>query len=1071
MPDSTKAPATEALNTNDTVPIIAQQERYNKALEHLRLLSLSDLDTFTFQIFNDVKDKAKQKRITPEFRHGSLHQHWQWLIDQQARGAGAYVAVNQTDLKGRKSHNITAIRTLTVDIDFKNLLSPEETEAFGTPEEQEQLKQEILAACPVPPHIVNWSGRGLHLYWLVTGFEVKQFKGYQERIIAYFKQYQPDPMKNPSMVLRLAGTQNLKYAPLEVFTLSYAQHERYTIDEISAAFPELPKPEKPLRAHNASVSTFTGETQDTLDGWTPDEIFSATYNWTKKAVTSTSDGNRHVPLKEALPTICSRNLSYEQMLACVYLYVEYGHKEKQAIRQLDDAIMNNPGWVPNLPARKKHRVNDRLKKLPNRLNELDLIRSEMASKIAEIMDNPTGKNYLIKMTVGVGKTRSAINDLRTRLLNPEKWPKVPDSKGIMRDAQVLFCVDTKDQAKEVQRELAFEFTDTPIYEGRNSKNCREFKLIEGSRYQNKYCVSCIHNPRSENFAGFSCHYKAKLYDIQNEKLIITPKAALLTDYNTDWGDIVIIDEDISQYFYQKEQYDEQRLRKYINLLSVQSGTGQIIDWINQLIEKMKNTPQYKNTEVDKDDIPIVSDELIDLIESFGGNEMDENSWRKADGFLSILKGNFVLDIGHNHLEITREAEGNAAIIDSKTVINLDATPRESLMKRFNFEITSFETKQNLIYYQLKTAKLTKRDLQYSQSDNLSPKDINKRKTMKALTAYISKLQRFYGEELVVFTHKMFAENLRQDTGADVGEYKVHSRGLNIYEHKQIMVMLSAYCENQGSIDSIAKVLGVDKDKLLQETNDAEMLQTIGRVRGVNAIHPKHVLILSREQLPLCSKAQDIATPENNLKTEFNTPKTQLSSHTRQNNPFNNEVMGKVGVNTVNTSVEPIKSPKPSKKAVKTCKLALFVQECIETHGFFHPELIFGGSYFAPLGSAPEISYRTYQRRIKDAVKLWGLEVSTLDVGHVKPLSVYGSPDAASQHLLKPVESVPQKFTDTAKQELFSLWWTTGRYEDSDGMPLILSSEPLPDALSDYVEPHNNIWRVHDMFLAADFSGH
>lgn len=1047
MPDCTKPPMHGGSDNDVTTPIIPDFE----IIKHF----LTRIDG-AFDVkrgFNFVGEKGTVTAGKAQEQFWTFSELKSKLTALQKQGRAGFFFVNQSDTKGTTAKHITGLNTWVADVDFKS------AKGYDKETNPEPFTlQELLAALPLAPHMVVFTGHGYHLYFLAApDSPIDTRRDIQKRIAAKLETFGAD--KASLHLLRMPSTFNRKengWKPVQL--VHNAQHERYTIDEISAAFPEIQKPKKKsvtskLPQINWGMDLYT-------DGDTQQDLYERTLRYVETAARGASDGNRHTTLNGLMPIICGADFSYSQMLWLVTRFNDLsGHDTNEAVRQLNDAIKANLGWISKLknsrPNRKLQRLNTRLKPLPNRLGELDAIRSELKSKISGIMDAPTGMNHLIKVTVGVGKTRAVINDLRSRLLNPETWPKKPDGT----EAQVLVCVDTKEQAKafkdQLQRDIFFE-NDTPINEGRNSDNCWEHDKIAGSRLSGKYCITCIHNPRSGNYSGYSCPYMAKRIKVRPQKLIITPKAALLTDEYTEWGDILIIDEDVSQYLYQQEQYDEKRLRAYIELLSLHGGTGEAINWINTLIEDMNGMGRYED-KVPRYKMPELSPELIEQVESFSGNEMDMTTWKKADSFLSMLNGNYRLRVKHNHILVTREAVSNALILDNKTVINLDATPRECMLKPLDFEVTSFETKQNIEYYQFRTAKLTKRDL---QNDT----------TREHYIAYIAELQRLYGNDLVAFTHKAFADEIRANE-TETGEYRVHSRGLNKYEKKRIMVTLGSYRENIGSVKDQAHVMGVDYRTLLRETDDAEMMQVVGRLRGVNAIQKKYVVILSSEQLPLDSPAHDLELEGGGLKTDFYIPETLTTSQEGHTLPYKNIDMNEAGLVTVNTGFQTFKVTQQTKKAEKTCKLTLFIQECLDTHGFFHPELIFGGSYFAPLGSAPDISFRTYKRRIKEVVKLGGLEVSTLDVGHIRPLSVYGSPDAASQHLLKPVESVPQKFTDTAKQELFSLWWTTGRYEDSDGMPLILSSEPLPDALSDYVEPHNNIWRVHDMFLAADFSGH
>jgi hypothetical protein len=74
--------------------------------------------------FLNALDPAGQytfQTVNPEgpafILNGTLDQHFPALSYQNAQGAGIYVTVNQTDLKGRKNKNIVRIRAIPVDTD------------------------------------------------------------------------------------------------------------------------------------------------------------------------------------------------------------------------------------------------------------------------------------------------------------------------------------------------------------------------------------------------------------------------------------------------------------------------------------------------------------------------------------------------------------------------------------------------------------------------------------------------------------------------------------------------------------------------------------------------------------------------------------------------------------------------------------------------------------------------------------------------------------------------------------------------------------------------------------------
>jgi hypothetical protein len=83
------------------------------AEEFLRKLD-AEAQGFTFQTFDDSPTK---RRELGRVLHGSLDQYWAILCELSARGAGVYITVNRTDLKGRKKENVTEVRSLFIDLD------------------------------------------------------------------------------------------------------------------------------------------------------------------------------------------------------------------------------------------------------------------------------------------------------------------------------------------------------------------------------------------------------------------------------------------------------------------------------------------------------------------------------------------------------------------------------------------------------------------------------------------------------------------------------------------------------------------------------------------------------------------------------------------------------------------------------------------------------------------------------------------------------------------------------------------------------------------------------------------
>lgn len=165
----------------------------------------------TFQTFDD-------KGVRPDLAcilHGSLTNRIGSLNELQSEGAGVFVTINATDLKGRRSNNVVAIRAVFVDAD----------------------NGEVDYGSLPPASIVVRSARGEHRYWLTTeGESLLDFVGAQSRLAAALG---TDPkVKDLPRVMRLPGSIHRKGEPFRV-ELVEASKRCYTIDEVVRQLPEI----------------------------------------------------------------------------------------------------------------------------------------------------------------------------------------------------------------------------------------------------------------------------------------------------------------------------------------------------------------------------------------------------------------------------------------------------------------------------------------------------------------------------------------------------------------------------------------------------------------------------------------------------------------------------------------------------------------------------------------------------------------------------------------------------------------------------------------------------------------
>jgi hypothetical protein len=139
-------------------------------------------DRFTFQLFDDDRDR-KDKNLT-RVLHGTLDEHYATLVEYSRRGAGVFVTINETNVQRRTAADIIRIRANFTDLDGAPLTN---------------LKQPMRR----PHMIVLTSPNKFHVYWLVKGATLAQFKETQKRLA---KLLGGDPnVCDLSRVMRLPG--------------------------------------------------------------------------------------------------------------------------------------------------------------------------------------------------------------------------------------------------------------------------------------------------------------------------------------------------------------------------------------------------------------------------------------------------------------------------------------------------------------------------------------------------------------------------------------------------------------------------------------------------------------------------------------------------------------------------------------------------------------------------------------------------------------------------------------------------------------------------------------------------
>lgn len=180
----------------------------------------------TFQTFDDEKPGGKARQGLARVLHGTLHEHAPALQRLNQAGAGVFVTINATDLKGRKKENVQALRAWWADLDEKDAAEPLD-----------------LSRVPLQPSMMVRTPGGSHLYWVST--EPLPCKTPERReeheaelrgIVASLAPFGADrKVADVARVLRVPGFLHRKAEPCMV-DLSHTGGARVTRDQVRAAF-------------------------------------------------------------------------------------------------------------------------------------------------------------------------------------------------------------------------------------------------------------------------------------------------------------------------------------------------------------------------------------------------------------------------------------------------------------------------------------------------------------------------------------------------------------------------------------------------------------------------------------------------------------------------------------------------------------------------------------------------------------------------------------------------------------------------------------------------------------------
>jgi hypothetical protein len=147
-----------------------------------------------------------------------LAEYRERLLQANRSGYNIYLTVNETDLKGRKTENITRVRAFFVDDD------------------DNQVTDEMVAC--LPPSMKVLTKRGPHFYWLVSDAKLDDFTAVQTQLAHHFGT--DTTIKDLPRVMRVPGfiRHPKEHEGQTVVELVYAYPERrYRVEEVVKAFP------------------------------------------------------------------------------------------------------------------------------------------------------------------------------------------------------------------------------------------------------------------------------------------------------------------------------------------------------------------------------------------------------------------------------------------------------------------------------------------------------------------------------------------------------------------------------------------------------------------------------------------------------------------------------------------------------------------------------------------------------------------------------------------------------------------------------------------------------------------
>jgi predicted P-loop ATPase len=198
-----------------------------------------NLDRSEWRSFLDILGKdIKTVRLRSFFPKGhplkatdhgkKSHADGEWIHRMQSEGRGVYIVVNDG---GDTDSEIIACRAFFVEWDDRS--------------QEEQINAWKELGLPQPTMQINTGGKSIHNYWVLKKtIDPKTWKPIQERLLDHADADRA--LKNPSRVMRLAGTYHMKDNGKQggMTKIIYNSNKKYSYKDIEACLPTLKQHEK-----------------------------------------------------------------------------------------------------------------------------------------------------------------------------------------------------------------------------------------------------------------------------------------------------------------------------------------------------------------------------------------------------------------------------------------------------------------------------------------------------------------------------------------------------------------------------------------------------------------------------------------------------------------------------------------------------------------------------------------------------------------------------------------------------------------------------------------------------------